>query len=465
MSVSFRENYIGKFKDERISKRADKLSALLFFGGSVSLHKISNKDAELKAAYRLLRNQKFREDIITEAVTEKSAFLSEGRDVLVIQDTTEINLNKHRGRLKPNQGIGLTGNNHDKGFFAHCSIVIDAESEAMLGFSHVKLWDRPKDKEDKDTRDYPNLPIGKKESFKWIEASDGSKKHLSKARSITIIEDREGDIFEQFAQVPDERTHLIIRSRDNRNLADGGKLFDRLKTSPVVGSYSIDLVKDIREGIEKQTIKVAVRFCKVNIARPKRLKDKALPDSIELYAVEVRQIDGPEVGGVLWRILTTHPVKNYKQAVAIVNRYRQRWHIEQLFRLLKKKGFDIESSELETGWAIRKLTVMTLNTALRVMQLKLAYNNDESQPITDVFNEDQISCLQAANKSLEGHTPKTKNSSDPQTLAWASYVIGRLGGWKPYDSRPPGPIILKRGLDRFEILMQGWNLARKKDVS
>jgi transposase len=36
----------------------------------------------------------------------------------------------------------------------------------------------------------------------------------------------------------------------------------------------------------------------------------------------------------------------------IVDQYRARWHIEQLFRLLKKKGFVIESSELESGWAI-----------------------------------------------------------------------------------------------------------------
>ena len=461
MSVSLRENYKGKFKDERIAKRANKLSALLFFGGSVSLHKISNRDAELKAGYRLLRNRRFQEDTLIETVVEKSAFLSEGREVLVVQDTTEINLNKHRGRLKASHGIGLTGNNHDKGFFLHCSIVLDAKSLSIFGFSAVKVWHRPEDKADKERRDYKNLPISKKESSKWIDASEGSKKHLSKARSITIIEDREGDIFEQFAQVPDERTNLIIRSRDNRNLADGGKLFERLKGSPVAGSYHIDLVKDIRKGIEKQTIEVAVRFCQVSIARPKRLKGNVLPDSIKLYAVEVRQIDGPDEGGVLWRILTTCRVESYQQAFAIVNKYRQRWHIEQLFRLLKKKGFDIESSELETGWAIRKLTVMTLNTALRVMQLKLAYKNEESQPITEVFNEDEISCLQAANASLEGHTPKTRNSSNPQTLAWASYVIGRLGGWKPFDSRPPGPIIMKRGLDRFETLYQGWKLGRK----
>ena len=83
---------------------------------------------------------------------------------------------------------------------------------------------------------------------------------------------------------------------------------------------------------------------------------------------------------------TTHTITTYEEAIAIVNNYRQRWYIEQLFRLLKNKGFKIESSELETGWSIRKLTVIILNSALRVMQLLLTYNNDESQPIEHVFN-------------------------------------------------------------------------------
>lgn len=36
-------------------------------------------------------------------------------------------------------------------------------------------------------------------------------------------------------------------------------------------------------------------------------------------------------------------------ATQIVYWYSLRWRIEDFFRLLKKKGFDLESSELETG--------------------------------------------------------------------------------------------------------------------
>ncbi len=458
MSISQRENYMGKFNDKRLDKRAAQLSSILYFGRSSSVHEITMTEAEQKAAYRFLSNEKVEEKILIDTAKERSSYLCEGKDVLVIQDTTEINLDNHRNRIQRGTGIGLTGNNEDLGFFLHSSLVLDAHDETSLGFSDIQLWHR---NEDKEQRDYKKLPIEDKESYKWIKASQESKQHLSQAVSITFIEDREGDIYEQFATIPDERTHLIIRSRDNRRLSGGGKLFEHLAAQPSAGSYSIELVKDIRKGVESRTATVEVRFCKVRIAKPQLLKKSEIADEIELNAVEVREVNGPEGSSIFWRILTTHTVITYEDAIRIINNYRQRWYTEQLFRLLKKKGFKIESSELESGWAIRKLTVMILNSALRVMQLLLAYNNEESQPIEQVFDEGEIKCLQQINNTLQGDTEKSKNKNNPKRLSWATWIIGRLGGWKNYNSkRPPGPIILKKGLDKFTAIYQGWQLAK-----
>ncbi|MCW3111014.1 MAG: Transposase for transposon Tn5, partial [Segetibacter sp.] len=457
ISISQRENYIGKFKDKRLDKRANQLSASLYFGQSSSIHRVTKTEAEQKAAYRFLANEKVEEKILIDVCKERSSYLCEGKDVLVIMDTTEINIDKHRNRVKPGTGLGVTGNNKDLGFFLHGSLVLDAATETALGFSDIQLWHREEDREEKN---YPKLPIEEKESYKWIKACLEGKKHLSQAATVTFIEDREGDIYEQFAIVPDKRTHLIIRSRDDRKLYDNGKLYERLASQPVAGTYSIQLIKDIRKGVQSRTAQLEVRFCKVSIAKPKLVKKGEIAKKIELYAVEVREVNAPKGEAVLWRILTTHEVNSYEDAISIVNKYRQRWYIEQLFRLLKKKGFKVESSELETGWAIRKLTVMSLNSSLKVMQMLLAYNNEESQPIEQVFNEDEVKCLEQINNTLQGDTEKSKNKNNPQRLSWASWIIARLGGWKNYNSkRPPGPIILKRGLDKFNAMFEGWKLA------
>ena len=70
-----------------------------------------------------------------------------------------------------------------------------------------------------------------------------------------------------------------------------------------------------------------------------------------LNDLEVKEINA--VGAtnpIQWRILTTHAIHNYEHAIDVISKYRLRWYIEQLFRLLKAKGFAVESSELKTGW-------------------------------------------------------------------------------------------------------------------
>ena len=147
-------------------------------------------------------------------------------------------------------------------------------------------------------------------------------------------------------------------------------------------------------------------------------------------------------------------------ALLIINYYKKRWYIEQLFRLLKKQGFKIEETQLLTGWAIRKLTVLILNAALRVMQLYMAYGKEESQPIEEVFTSDEIKCLTKIEQNLLKETPKVINTFNKNQLSWASWVIARLGGWKGNArQRRAGPITIKRGLEKFEMIYQGWKLS------
>ena len=168
--ISQKEIYMGKFKDKRLDKRALKVSALLYAGRSSSIHEIAPTEAEQKAAYRFLANAKTEEDILINTVKERSSYLCTGKDVLVLQDTSEINLDNHRNRLQRNTGIGLTGNNNDLGFFMHNSLVLDGDEETVLGFSDIQLWHRDEDKLDKEERQYKTLPIEEKESYKWIKA-------------------------------------------------------------------------------------------------------------------------------------------------------------------------------------------------------------------------------------------------------------------------------------------------------
>ena len=78
---------------------------------------------------------------------------------------------------------------------------------------------------DRMKRNYKRQPIEDKESYKWIEVAQKSKVVLKESDTVTFIEDREGDIYEQFALVPDEKHHLLIRSRTTRKLTNGNSLY------------------------------------------------------------------------------------------------------------------------------------------------------------------------------------------------------------------------------------------------
>lgn len=403
------------------------------------------------------------EQSLIDELCERSSMHCGQRHLLCIQDTTEMNFYSQKYRIKEDSGLGrLDGGKPNLGFKMHSTLMIDAYSSDILGFSNIQLWHRPLDMPDRKERNYQSLPIEDKESYKWITAVNKSKALLKDAATLTFIEDREGDIYEQLSSIATDNVHYIIRSKSNRNTTEGIKTWDLLNQQPHIGSYTIKLPTDHRKGRKKAEITLKVRFAKVNITKGSHTKNGNLyPKSVALNAIEAYEGTSK---GISWKLLTTHDVKDFSDAYQIIEWYAQRWMIEQVHRLLKRKGFQIEDSELETGWAIRKLCILMLSALLRVFQMNLAYSEPEGgQPIEEVFSEEEIDCLNLLNEKLQGSTSKQKNNNDVAKLKWATWIIARLGGWKGYYSQgPPGIILLKRGLDKFSNIFFGWKLA--KDV-
>lgn len=459
--ISHKPNFTGVFSDKRLDNRADKIASLLINSRNSSIKGITDYESEQKGFYRFLENERVSETQLIKELTDRCSLNVSDRDVLVIEDTSSIGLSNHRNRLKAESGIGVVGNKEGLGFLLHGSLVIDANNETMLGFSDVQLWHRQEIKSNNTTRIYKKQPITEKESYKWIKASRNSQEVLQAAKSITIIEDREGDIYDQFCLIPNFKTHLVIRSRENRKLADGSFLHDSLLKVKSAGSYALPIIADIRKNKTGRIAKIEIKFKKVVIQKPAKASCE-LPKEKELYAVEAREVNGPQKDAIKWRILTTHPITTLEEAIKIINMYKQRWWIEQLFRLMKKQGFRIEESELTTGWGIRKLTILLLNNVLRIMQLLMAYDNEDSQSIDVVFNIEEKECLKLLSKKYEQKKTKVKNDNSTKKLSWAAWIIARLGGWKGNEKqRPPGPITMKKGIEKFDLIFKGWKLAKQ----
>ena len=462
--IAFFPDYTGYLNDTRLERRGQELWSKLSQHPCSSIRQLAKTPSEQKAYYRFLNNERIEEGQLISEATLRMSQLAKSRHLLCVQDTCEVNLSGHKGRLKPNSGLGRS----DKSDTVHCfkihpGLVLDASNLSPLGFSDIKVFHRPEEMPDRIEREYKKQPIEEKESYKWIEVAERSKDILKDAAQVTFIEDREGDIYEQFALIPDDKHHLLIRSRTTRKLINGTSLYKEVDSAPVAGIYTIELPTDRRKNQYKRKATLELRFINCLLKCPQNLGNKGYPPYISVSCISVKET-GNGAKPINWKLLTTHKVENYEQAFIVVFWYSARWYIEQIFRLLKHQGFGIEETELESGWAIRKFVIMQLTALLKILQMNIAYSQPEGgQPIEEVFNAEEIEVLFLMNKKLQGKTIRLQNGHDPKRSKWAAWVIGRLGGWKGYDSQgPPGVIVLKRGLERLGYIIEGTNLV--KDV-
>jgi hypothetical protein len=276
---------------------------------------------------------------------------------------------------------------------------------------------------------------------------------------ITVIDDREGDFYAHWALTPGDNVHHLSRAMHDHALVGGGTLYKAVERTPFCDKAVIDLP----ERLDRRTRKahLSLRFGTVVLNRPTRTGVEDLPESVALSFVEVVELHPPKgAKPIHWLLLTTHPVATLAEAWQIVTWYKQRWIIEQFFRSLKNKGLRIEDSQLETAQGLIKLVAIAAKAACTVIQLVQARNGGEELPAEFVFSPEEIDALRAINKTVQGRTELQKNHHRPNTLAWAAWIIAKLGGWTGYAShKPPGPITFHMGLARFQILVTGRALA------
>jgi hypothetical protein len=420
---------------------------------TVCVRKLGDDRAEKVKFRRFLVNHRVTVFKMVARQRARVAALAAGRHVLAIQDTSEINYEAQRERKR---GLGTVGNGSDVGLFVHPVLAVDAETGHGLGLLDVQVWRRFKGK----AKNYRKLPIEDKESYRWLKGPQRVKAAMAKAEMITVIDDREGDIYEKWARLPDRRTHLLTRACRDRAVAEGGSLFATMAGFAEKHRFRLDL--PARPGKRKaRRASLTVRFGRVRICRPKSCSDPNAPREIELFAVEVRELNPPAgEPPILWRLLTTHEVESVVQALTVIGWYRQRWNIEQLFRTVKTQGLGIEQSVIEDGAALEKLAVIALIGAAMTMQLVLSRAaGARDRPASEVFDERQLRVLGALQPQLQGRTSKQQNPHPPKTLAWAAWTIARLGGWSGYESeQSAGPITMRDGLQRFNAIVQGYFL-------
>lgn len=445
--------------DARLTRRLNLICNQMISSGSAIVNKFSKGHTEKMGAYRFLNNPNVSYASLLSSLRGSCLEKVCGKShILCIQDTSEINYTAHLARIKKKTDKPGIVSRNQCGIFLHPVLVVDAQTCAPLGFPFVKQWNRDPDAPSREERNYRQQPIEEKESYRWIESSLECSDNLPKGVIKTIVADREADAFEFLSRVPGENVHVLIRSSYDR-LCECTDEDSRLplnilmERSPKRAEYSFLLRPGTNR--KKRVAHMELRFEKVTLCAPR----KGAPSSKErvtLYCIYVKEKSSSvpaDESPIEWRLFTTHTVETVQQALECIQWYRCRWFIEELFRVLKKKGFLIEDAQLESLAALEKLILISLQVALHVMMLKLAFDEeDERLSATLYFSEKEIALLHILTKKHSGKTKLQQNPYKAESMAWAAWTIARMGAWSGYKSQSiPGHITLKNGLEHFYI--------------
>lgn len=401
---------------------------------------------------RFLHNSSVTAAEMSQQAGELTAQRVAGRHVVTVQDTSELVLGSRRSR----PGYGAVGKGNAAGLLLHPVLAVEAGTGALLGLACMQVWNRGA----QELAPRRQRATADKESWRWIDGTKKAGEVLAAAASITMVSDRESDFYELFAERP-HNVDLVVRACQNRRIAasqdEPGLLFDHIDAQPEQGRVTVTI--PAAPGRKARAATLAIRFAPVMLRRPRNGADPALPEMVAVTLVDVREVSQPQDGSepVHWRLLTTHGVATLTDARRIVDLYRTRWTIEEFFRTLKSAGFDIEAADMGDPHAMINFVAAATIAAVTIKQLVQARDGNTDQLLSDAFDPQDQPILEAVSARLEGKTERQRNPHPKATLAFAAWVIARLGGWTGYYGKP-GPKVMRIGLAEFHAIKFGTTL-------
>jgi hypothetical protein len=255
-------------------------------------------------------------------------------------------------------------------------------------------------------------------------------------------------VFEVLAEAADMASELwlLVRLRHDRRLEDGEpKLLAHVHALPVAGVMQVAVPRG--EKRKARTAELRVRFGEVLLPPPvKRVAAERERGPVKTYVVEVDEKAKRGVADpICWRLLTTRPINNLKDAKRAVEHYACRWVIEQFFRTLKT-DCDYESRQFRSVDRLEKALVLDAIVAWRLMYLTTAARSRPDLPCDEVFPRHEWQTLWI----LADEEPPDKTP----TLGDAAQLIAELGGYRPRDDCPPGVTVLRRGLHQLATALE-----------
>lgn len=420
------------------------MAAMMSESPQLSLPKQAERWPDLKAAYRLLDNDRVDPHEIGSVhrrqVTEAAAA---HKLVLLLQDDTDL------------QAVKIAGGEH----LQHSTLAVVPEG-SLLGVVQQTWFERvsaPKGETRSQRMDRW------RESCVWPDAAEHIGPSPEGCRFIHVA-DRASDDLNFMAMCEEQGHGFVIRARHDRRVDEAGsRLWTFMREQPSLGQVTVMVheQRDERGRIVRRSREATVELAStsVELQPPWNHPGTKHHQPRMVQAIHLREVDAPEdVPPIDWMLLTSEPVEDFDQAKTIVGYYERRWMIEEWHRVLKE-GCRLEQTQLTLAENLYRLAAILSIVAVRMLQLRDLADPERSPETTDDPEALQRTCPPIWIQVVAAYAKRDPASLTPRqffmTIAKRGGFIGRKS-----DGRP-GWKVLWRGWYDISQMVRGAELIQK----
>jgi hypothetical protein len=428
--------------DRRRNARAAKvLESLVVNPGATLSQAATGNEAARERFYRHARATEVNADELLRSgclATVEDLRGIEG-DILLVGDTTVLS---YRHAAAEDLGlISASAQAINRGWQVHTVLAVNSVTGEIVGPVEQLWWTRPVDQHGKRhqrlDRQYED-----KESFKWESSLEVARSRLGAdcARTITVT-DRESDVYEYFVYLVGQSCRFVARCTWNRRvLGELGYVFETAERAPKLGQLLLSIEQ--KGGRPKRQAQLAVRSASITLRPPKDVA--STQPELQMNVVSVCEENPPAgVEPVRWLLFTSEPVQTFEQAYKVVLHYARRWRIEEFHKCWKSEGTDVESLRMATAENLRRVAILQVFVATKLMQLRDALVDRVAAAVPVVEDGDASSAHE--NKFVDRPcdrlltrqqwrvlwvaTEHSRPPIHPPSAKWASLAIAKMGSW------------------------------------
>lgn len=404
---------------------------------------------ELQACYDFLENDRISTAAIVRASADATARKASSLPrVLIPCDGASLTFVDRDGA----RGTGSVGNRTKGGRGLQ---VMDAialrEDGTPLGLMAMEWWARPLTR---DPRHSHLRPVAQREVCHWLSVRASVREaaeRLCPETALVFLHDGGADAWPVLVDIPErshEREVTVVRAAQNRGSYDGKRgrtyLWSLLSRAQDRWRVRQHIPPGHGRTARRAQLEISVRQVTLDVRRMPSKKRVA----VTLWAIQVRERGRTPRGQerLEWVLLTNRPTPTLARAREVIGWYILRWRVEDHHKTWKKSGSEIERTQLRSLGAMGKWMAIHAAVSARALALTHQARTPEAAetPARKVFSESELTALRALRAAREMETPAKLS------VAQAVLYVAILGGYLP-RKEPPGPKIIRRGLERLCI--------------